>query len=93
MLREIFDRQDNIKKQVDTKTNILKIKSNDDYYLIKNSNQLQKVLDKTSLDKAFASTQKVNQALLLDKEWQLGRQSNQARQLGKATKQGEKARK
>ncbi len=40
--------------------NILKIKSNDNYYLIKNLNQLQKVLDKTLLDKTLASTQEVN---------------------------------
>ncbi len=40
MLREIFDRQNDIKKQIDTKTNIFKTKSNDDYYLIKNLNQL-----------------------------------------------------
>ena len=38
MLREIFNRQDDIKKQIDTKTNILKTKLNDDYYLIKNLN-------------------------------------------------------
>jgi len=60
MLKEILDRQDDIKKQIDTKTNALEIKSNDNYYLIKNLDQLQKVLDKTSLGKAFAFTQKVN---------------------------------
>jgi len=40
MLKEIFDCQNNIKKQVNTKANTLKIKSNDNYYLIKNLNQL-----------------------------------------------------
>ncbi len=60
MLREIFNSQNNIKKQINTKTNILKIESNDDYYLVKNLDQLQKVLDKTSLDKAFTFTQEVN---------------------------------
>jgi len=60
MLREIFNRQDNIRKQIDTKTNTLKIKSNDNYYLIKNLNQLQKVLDKILLNKALAFTQEVN---------------------------------
>jgi len=63
MLREIFDSQNDIRKQIDTEANIPKTKSNDDYYLVENSNQLQKVLDKTSLGKALASTQEVNQAL------------------------------
>ncbi len=63
MLREILNSQNDIKKQVDTKTNILKIKSNDDYYLVENLNQLQKVLDETLSDKTFAFTQKVNQVL------------------------------
>ncbi len=40
MLKEILNSQDDIKKQVNTKTNILKTRSNDDYYLIKNLNQL-----------------------------------------------------
>ena len=60
MLREILDGQDDIKKQIDTKTNIFEIESNYNYYLIKNLNQLQKVLDKTLLNKAFAFTQEVN---------------------------------
>ncbi len=38
MLKEILDRQNNIKEQVNIKANILKIKSNDNYYLIKNLN-------------------------------------------------------
>jgi len=38
MLREILDSQDDIRKQVDTKANILKTRSNDDYYLIENLN-------------------------------------------------------
>ncbi len=63
MLREILDSQNNIRKQINIKTNTFKTKSNDDYYLIKNSNQLQKVLDETSLSKAFTFTQKVNYAL------------------------------
>ena len=63
MLREILNSQNDIKKQVDTKTNILKTKSNDDYYLVENLNQLQKVLDKTSLNKALASTQEINKTL------------------------------
>jgi len=40
MLREILDRQNDIKKQIDTKANIFKTKSNDNYYLVKNLNQL-----------------------------------------------------
>ena len=40
MLREIFDSQNDIRKQVDKEANILKTRSNDDYYLIKNLNQL-----------------------------------------------------
>ena len=63
MLREILDSQNDIRKQIDTRANILKTRSNDDYYLIKNSNQLQKVLDKTLSNKALAFTQKVNKAL------------------------------
>jgi len=63
MLREIPDSQNDIRKQVDTKTNTLETESNDDYYLIENLDQLQKVLDETSSDKALASTQKVNQVL------------------------------
>ena len=62
MLREILDNQDDIKEQVNIGANTFEIESNDDYYLIKNLNQLQKVLDKTSLNKTFAFTQKVNQA-------------------------------
>ena len=63
MLREILNSQDNIKKQVDKRTNILKTKLNDDYYLVENLDQLQKVLDKILSNKALASTQKVNQTL------------------------------
>ncbi len=63
MLRETFDSQNDIRKQINTKTNILKIESNNDYYLIENLDQLQKVLDKTSLGKALAFTQEVNQIL------------------------------
>ncbi len=60
MLREIFNSQNDIRKQIDTKVNILKTRLNDDYYLIKNLNQLQKVLDKTLLDKTLAFTQEIN---------------------------------
>ena len=63
MLREILNSQNDIRKQVDTKANILETESNDDYYLVENSDQLQKVLDETSSDKAPASTQEVNQIL------------------------------
>ncbi len=38
ILREILNSQNNIKKQIDIETNILEIKSNDNYYLIKNLN-------------------------------------------------------
>ncbi len=60
MLKEISNSQNDIRKQIDTKANILKTKSNDNYYLIENLNQLQKVLDETSLDKTFAFTQEIN---------------------------------
>ncbi len=60
ILREIFNRQNDIKKQIDTKANILKTKSNDNYYLVKNLNQLQKVLNEILSNKTFAFTQKVN---------------------------------
>jgi len=63
ILREILNSQDDIKEQVDREANTSKTKSNDNYYLIENLNQLQKVLDGTSSDKAPASTQEVNQAL------------------------------
>jgi hypothetical protein len=63
MLREILDSQDNIREQIDTEANNPKTGSNDDYYLVEDPNQLQKVLDGTSSGKALASTQEVNQAL------------------------------
>ena len=63
MLREISNSQNDIRKRIDIEANTPKIGSNDDYYLIKNLDQLQKVLDETSLGKAFASTQKVNKTL------------------------------
>ena len=63
MLREIFNNQDDIRKQIDTEANTLKTESNDNYYLIEDSDQLQKVLDETLSDTTLASTQKVNQAL------------------------------
>ncbi len=63
MLREIPDSQDDIRKQIDTEANTPETESNDNYCLIENLNQLKKVLDETSLDKASASTQKVNNAI------------------------------
>jgi len=63
MLREIPDSQDDIREQTDTEANTPKTGSNDDYYLVENLDQLQKVLDGTSSGKAPASTQEVNQAL------------------------------
>ncbi len=63
MLREIFNNQNDIRKQINIKANTLKTKLNDNYCLVKNLNQLQKVLNKTSLDKALAFTQKVNRTL------------------------------
>ena len=63
MLREILNSQNDIRKRIDTKANTLKTRSNDDYYLIKNPNQLQKVLDETLSSKALASTQEVNKTL------------------------------
>jgi hypothetical protein len=36
MLREIFDSQNDIRKQVDIEANAPKTKSNDNYYLIEN---------------------------------------------------------
>jgi hypothetical protein len=43
--------------------NIFKTKSNDDYCLMKNPNQLKKVLDETLLGKTLAFTQEVNNAI------------------------------
>ncbi len=63
MLKKISNSQNNIRKQIDTKTNIFKIESNNNYYLIENPNQLQKVLDRILLDKIFVSMQKINQIL------------------------------
>ena len=60
MLREIFNSQNDIREQTNIEVNTLKIESNNNYYLIKNSNQLQKVLDKILSNKALAFTQKVN---------------------------------
>jgi len=63
MLREILDNQNDIREQIDIEANTLKTRSNDDYYLVENPNQLQKVLDETSSSKALAFTQEVNQIL------------------------------
>ena len=40
MLREILDSQDDIREQIDTKANTPKTRSNDDYYLVENLDQL-----------------------------------------------------
>jgi hypothetical protein len=63
MLREIPDSQDDIREQIDTEANTPKTGSNDDYYLVEDPDQLQKVLDGASSGKALAFTQEVNQAL------------------------------
>ncbi len=63
MLREIPNNQDDIREQTDTEANTPKTRSDDDYYLVENPDQLQKVLDGTSSGKALASTQEVNQIL------------------------------
>jgi len=61
ILKKIFDSQNNIRKQIDTETNTLKTELNNNYYLIKNPDQLQKVLDRILSDKIFASIQKISQ--------------------------------
>ena len=63
ILKKIFNSQNNIRKQINTEINIFETKLNNNYYLIENSNQLQKVLDKILLDKVFVSIQKINQIL------------------------------
>jgi len=68
MLREILDSQDDIREQIDIEANTLETRSNDDYYLVENLDQLKKVLDETLLGKAIASTQEVNNAIR--KIWQ-----------------------
>jgi len=60
MLREISNSQNDIRKQANREANTPETKSNNDYYLIENPDQLQKVLDETLSDKTFAFTQKVN---------------------------------
>jgi hypothetical protein len=40
MLREILDSQDDIREQANKKTNTPKTRSNDDYYLVENLDQL-----------------------------------------------------
>ncbi len=51
ILKKISDSQNNIKKQINTETDISEIESNNNYYLIENPDQLQKVLDKILSDK------------------------------------------
>lgn len=63
MLREIPNNQDNTRGQTDTEADAPETASDDDYYLVENPDQLQKVLDGTSSGKGPASTQEVNQAL------------------------------
>ncbi len=63
MLREIPNNQDDIREQTDTEADTPETGSDDDYYLVENPDQLQKVLDGTSSGKAPASTQEVNQIL------------------------------
>ena len=40
MLREISNNQDDIREQIDIEANTPKTRSNDDYYLVKNLDQL-----------------------------------------------------
>jgi len=63
ILRATLDNQKEIREQIDIETNISETGSDDNYYLIENPDQLQKVLDRTLLDKALAFTQKVNNTL------------------------------
>jgi len=63
ILKKIFNSQNNIRKQIDTEIDISETELNNNYYLIENSDQLQKILDKILLNKIFVSTQKVNQIL------------------------------
>ena len=63
ILKEIFDNQNNIRKQTDTETNISEIELNNNYYLIENSDQLQKILDIILSDKISVSIQKINKIL------------------------------
>ncbi len=63
MLREIPDSQDEVRERTDTEADTPETGSDDDYYLVENPDQLQKVLDGESSGKAPASTKEVNQAL------------------------------
>jgi len=63
MLRATPDNQKETREQIDTEADTPETGSNDDYYLIENPDQLQKVLDKILLGKALAFTQEVNNAL------------------------------
>ncbi len=60
ILKKIFNSQNNIRKQIDIEIEILEIKLNNNYYLIENPNQLQKVLDRILLDKISIFMQKIN---------------------------------
>jgi len=63
MLRATPDNQKETREQTDTEADIPETGSDDNYYLVENPDQLQKVLDKILLDKIFAFTQEVNNAL------------------------------
>ncbi len=61
ILKEISDSQNNIRKQIDTETDIFETESNNNYYLIENPDQLQKILNRILSDKISVSIQKINQ--------------------------------
>ena len=61
VLIKVSDKTETQKKKL--KINILKLSTDDEYYRIENVNKLKKVLNHTALDKAFASTQKINNAI------------------------------
>ncbi len=55
ILKKKFNSQNNIRKQINIETNIFETESNNNYYLIENSDQLQKILDRILSDKIFVS--------------------------------------
>ncbi len=63
MLREKLDDQNDLEEQVDVEADTPKTRLNDDYCLVENLDQLQKVLDETLLGKTLASTQEVNNTI------------------------------
>ncbi len=62
-IKKILNSQNNIRKQIDTKIDILETESNNNYYLIENSDQLQKILNKILLNKISVFIQKINRKL------------------------------